>query len=274
VDVAVQEHVAVQQPSRVPTIQLRQVGIPWIAFLVLATLAWLVTVDQARGMGIGPGTMGMALPLFLGMWVAMMSAMMFPSVAPVAVLWSRSIAQRSAGIERAVRTSSFVAGYLTSWVAFGLIAFGALIGTDRLVDWSPEGAKWLGVGIFVLAGLYQLTPLKEACLRHCRSPMMQLLHYANYRGRARDLRVGTHHGAYCVGCCWGLMIVLIAVGVMNVAAMAGLAAVIFLEKLWRHGKLLSRAVGVAFLVIGALAAFYPDLLPALQNSGMAMSMGR
>jgi predicted metal-binding membrane protein len=270
--VAVQEHVAVQQhPTRVPTVQLRQVGVPWIAFLVLATLAWLVTVDQARGMGIGPGTMGMALPLFLGMWLAMMTAMMFPSVAPVAVLWSRSIAQRSEGLERAWRTSSFVAGYLASWTAFGLIGFAALIGTDRLVDWSPDGAKWLGVGIFALAGLYQLTPLKEACLRHCRSPMMQLLHYASYRGPARDLRVGTHHGAYCVGCCWGLMIVLIAVGVMNVAAMAGLAAVIFLEKLWRHGKLLSRAVGVAFLFIAAFAAFYPDLLPALQSSGMSMS---
>jgi predicted metal-binding membrane protein len=169
-----------------------------------------------------------------------------------------------------VRTSSFVAGYLTSWAGFGLLAFGALIGTNRLVDWSPDGAKWLGVGIFVLAGLYQLTPLKEACLRHCRSPMMQLLHYAGYRGQVRDLRVGAHHGAYCVGCCWGLMIVLIAVGVMNVAAMAGLAAVIFLEKLWKHGKLLSQAVGVVFLVIGALAVFYPDVLPALQSGGMSM----
>jgi predicted metal-binding membrane protein len=75
-----------------------------------------------------------------------------------------------------------------------------------------------------VAGLYQLTPFKDVCLRHCRSPLMQLLHYANFKRRWRDLRVGLHHGLYCVGCCWGLMAVLIAVGSMNVAAMAALAA--------------------------------------------------
>jgi predicted metal-binding membrane protein len=249
---------------------VRQAAIPWAVLVVLAGLAWIVTVQQARGMGVGPGTMGMAFPFFMGMWVAMMAAMMFPSVAPVAVTWTRSIARRSEGFDRAARMVSFVGGYLVAWAAFGAVAFAALIGTQRLVDVSPEAAKWLGVSIFAAAGIYQLTPLKTACLRHCRSPMMQLMHYANYRGSARDLRVGVHHGTYCVGCCWGLMVVLIAVGVMNVPAMAGLAGVIFLEKLWTRGQLLSKVVGVAFLAIAGLAIFFPSLLPALHSSAGSM----
>jgi predicted metal-binding membrane protein len=229
-------------------------------------LAWAVTIAQARGMGVGPGTMGMALPLFLAMWIAMMAAMMFPSVAPIAIMWSRAVVARSAGMERAVRIAQFVCGYLVAWGAYGLLAFGALLATERVVDTAPVAAKWLGVVIFALAGLYQLTPLKDACLRHCRSPVTALLHYASFKGPARDLRVGVHHGMYCVGCCWGLMIVLVAVGVMNVAAMAVLAAVIFLEKLWRRGPLLTRVVGVAFLAIAALAPLYPNLLPGLHAS--------
>ena len=194
---------------------LRRLAPAWLALVALAALAWVVTIDQTRGMGVGPGTMGLSLPLFLAMWVAMMAAMMFPSVAPVAILWSRSIRGRAEGLQRVRRMTAFVAGYLVAWTAYGLLAFAALLGTQRLVEASPDGAKWLGVGIFAAAGLYQLTPLKDACLRHCRSPMMALLHYASFKGQARDLRVGVHHGLYCVGCCWGLMLVLVAVGVMR-----------------------------------------------------------
>jgi predicted metal-binding membrane protein len=169
----------------------------------------------------------------------------------------------------------FVSGYLFAWAGFGLLVFFALAATERVVDGSSGAGRWLGAGVFAFAGLYQLTPLKNACLRHCRSPLMQLLQYSGWKGRARDLRVGLHHGAYCVGCCWGLMVVLLAVGVMNVAAMAGLAAVIFLEKLWRHGKLLSVLVGIAFLMIAGLVALHPSLLPALQPEGdMSGEMGR
>src|SRR5207302_2970885 len=98
-------------PGEVP---MRQAVVPWAVLLALAGLAWAVTLEQARGMGIGPGTMGMALPLFLGLWVAMMAAMMFPSVAPVAILWTRSIARRSEGMERAMRMGTFVGGYLVA----------------------------------------------------------------------------------------------------------------------------------------------------------------
>jgi predicted metal-binding membrane protein len=258
------------EPARpVPaSLPLRQLVPAWVALVALAALAWVVTVRQADGMGVGPGTMGLALPLFLLLWVVMMAAMMFPSVAPIAILWTRVIRGRSQGAVLLGRMTSFLGGYLIAWVGFGLLAFVALLGTQRLVEVSPEGAKWLGVGIFAVAGIYQLTPLKDACLRHCRSPMMALLHYGNFKGRTRDLRVGVHHGLYCVGCCWGLMLVLVAVGVMNIAAMAVLAAVIFLEKLWSHGPGLSRAVGFAFLAIAVLVPFFPSLLPGLRGAAM------
>jgi len=223
-------------------------------------------------MGLGPGTIGLALPLFVALWVAMMAAMMFPSVAPVAILWTRTIVARASGAERAMRIAQFVTGYMVAWAGYGLVAFGVLVATDRLVSDTPAAAKWLGVAVFAAAGVYQLTPLKRACLRHCRSPMTSLFHYANFKGHARDLRVGIHHGLYCVGCCWGLMIVLVAVGVMNVAAMAALAGVIFLEKLWRGGETFAKVVGVAFLVAAALVPFTPSLIPALHQmtSGMGM----
>jgi predicted metal-binding membrane protein len=128
----------------------------------------------------------------------------------------------------------------------------------------------LGAAAFLLAGLYQLGPLKRVCLLHCRNPLAHLVRYARFRPWARDLRVGAHHGLYCVGCCWGLMIVLVPLGVMNLAAMAGLAAVIFLEKLWRWGPWLTWAVGIAFLVLAVIAPFQDGLLPGLQMSGPSM----
>ena len=256
-------------PARRFGLSARELGPAWAALGVLAALAWVITLRQAQGMGIGPGTMGMALPLFLAMWVAM-TAMMFPSVAPVAILWVRAITRRAASTpkQRAVRLSAFLSGYLVAWTAYGLAAFVALLGTERLVDSSPDVAKWLGVGLFAAAGIYQFTPLKDMCLRHCRSPIMAFLRYASFKGKARDLKVGAHHGAYCVGCCWGLMIVLIAVGVMNVAAMAALAAVILLEKLSPRRGVLERLFGIVLIGFAATAAFHPELMPGLHAAGM------
>jgi predicted metal-binding membrane protein len=217
--------------------------------------------------------MGMALPLFLALWVTMMAAMMLPSMAPVAITWARAIGRGSSGLARAVRTGEFVGGYLVVWTAFGLLAYGALSLTENLADDHPDTGRWIGAAAFLLAGLYQLGPLKHVCLRHCRDPMGHLMRYAGFRPPARDLRVGVHHGAYCVGCCAGLMVVLVPLGVMNVAAMAGLAVVIFAEKLWPWGPLLGRAVGVAFLVLAVLAPFQPGLLPGLEEPMPSMDMG-
>lgn len=219
-------------------------------------------------MGIGPGTMGLSLPLFLSMWVVMMIAMMFPSVAPFVVLWTRSVSSQASNAARAGRVTLFLAGYLLAWAGCGLVAFGVFLGAGRLVASSPAGARWLGAGLLVAAGVYQLTPLKDACLSRCRSPIGSMFHYASFRDPGRDLRVGLHHGTFCVGCCWGLMVVLVAVGVMNVAVMAALAVVVFLEKLWKWGPQLSRGVGVALLIAGALAPWQPWLLPGLRAAAM------
>ncbi len=246
----------------------RQLALPWLAAAAVAVAAWAITVMKARDMGNGPGTMGLALLPFLGLWIVMMSAMMLPSVAPVAVLWTRSISGTSTGPGRVARMSMFLGGYLLAWAACGAVAFAVLAGTGRLPAASPTAAKWLGVAIFLTAGVYQLTPWKDWCLRRCRSPLGALMHYLGFRGRSRDVRVGLHHGATCAGCCWGLMIVLIAVGVMNLAVMAGLAAVIFAEKLWRHGKLFGQAVGILLVAAGILAVWFPWLLPGLHVTAM------
>jgi predicted metal-binding membrane protein len=246
----------------------RQLAPPWAALAALAAVAWAVTIVVAGNMGSGPGTMGLALLPFLGLWLVMMAAMMLPSVAPVAVLWTRVISGTSAGLERAWRMSLFLVGYLLVWVAFGAATFAALAGSQRLLTSSPAAARWLGVAIFIVAGIYQLTAWKDWCLRHCRSPIGALMYYTGFKGRGRDVRVGAHHGATCAGCCWDLMVLLIAVGVMNVAVMAALTVVIFVEKLWRHGKPFANAVGVLLVALGILAIWFPWLLPGLRASGM------
>lgn len=248
----------------------RELAVAWSLILMVVVPAWVLTVGQARDMGVEPGTMGMALPLFLLLWVTMMAAMMLPSMAPVALTWVRGIGRRSSGWGRAVRTLEFVGGYLLVWTAFGLLAYAALAFTGDLVDDHPVAGRWIGAVAFLLAGLYQLGPLKNVCLRHCRDPMSQLVRYAGFRQPARDLRVGIHHGGYCVGCCAGLMVVLVPLGVMNVAAMAGLAVVIFVEKLWSRGPLLARVVGVVFLVLAVVAPFQDWLLPGLRESAPSM----
>ncbi|MCJ0873870.1 DUF2182 domain-containing protein [Streptomyces sp. AP-93] len=261
-------HLAAPAPTR-PGVLLprRDLAAGWTLMVLIAVLAWVLTIGQARHMGMEPGTMGLALPLFLLLWVVMMAAMMLPSVAPVAITWIRGISRRPAGpAVRALHIAEFVSGYLLAWTGFGLLAYGALAVTGNLVEGNPGAGRWIGAGAFLLAGLHQFGPLKRVCLRHCRNPMFQLLRYSRFRPWAKDLRVGAHHGLYCVGCCWGLMIVLIPLGFMNVAAMAAVAAVIFLEKLWRQGPWLTWAVGIAFLVLAALAPFQDWLLPGLQDA--------
>ena len=248
----------------------RDLAAAWLLVVLIAVPAWVLTIGQARDMGVEPGTMGMALPLFLLLWVTMMAAMMLPSMAPVAITWVRGIGRQSSGWTRTARTVEFVGGYLLVWTAFGLLAYAALAITGGLVDDHPTAGRWIGAVAFLLAGLYQLGPLKNVCLRHCRDPLSHLVRYAGFRRPARDLRVGVHHGAYCVGCCAGLMVVFVPLGVMNVAAMAGLALVIFVEKLWSRGVLLSGVVGVAFLVLAVLAPFQDWMLPGLEGSMPSM----
>jgi predicted metal-binding membrane protein len=249
-------------------VSLRQLLPWWIGLCMIAALAWVVTITWAGPMGDAPGKVGLSLTAFLPIWLVMMTAMMFPSVAPMAIVWIRSVAARATTHERVSGVAWFLGGYLLAWTTFGAAVYAVLLGAGRLAEDAPGAARWVGAAIFAMAGVYQLTPMKRACLRHCRTPVGSLFHYATYRGFARDLRVGTHHGLYCVGCCWSLMVVLVAVGAMNVPAMVSLAGVILIERLWRYGLVFSRAVGVLLLVVATLAPFTPSILPGLRMSPM------
>ncbi len=236
----------------------------WATLLLLAVLAWVCTIAQARAMGNGSGTMGMALGVFLLMWTVMMAAMMFPAVAPVAILWSRGIILSAPAPTRAWRIALFITGYLIAWSGIGVIAYGAFDAFGYALQRFPNSANYFGASVFMVAGIFQFTRLKDICLRHCRSPLSALAHYASFRGPAIDLRVGLHHGLYCGGCCWGLMLVLIVVGVMNIAIMAALSGVILLEKLSARGPLVARIVGLVLLLLAGLAVVAPQLLPGLR----------
>ena len=239
----------------------------------LAAIAWLGVVHEGGGMASAPGTMGYGLAGFLGFWTVMMAAMMLPGVAPVSGLYARAIRMQAGRREtRAARVAGLVAGYLLAWAAFGLVAFAIADAAGRLAAHHPDAARWAGAAALVAAGAYQLTPAKNRCLSHCRSPLGVLLHVGGYRGRVRDVRAGLYHGAYCVGCCWNLMVALIVLGVMDLRWMAALAAVVVLERTWRYGWATAYAVGIGFIVLGLLAPSHPGLIPGL-HAPAPMPMG-
>jgi predicted metal-binding membrane protein len=241
---------------------------PQAAILLLAAaVAWLVAAGRAGSMAGMTGTMGLGLPRFVGMWTLMMAAMMLPSVAPVASMYQRSIRSH-----RALRLAGFTGGYLLAWAGAGVPAFLLTALVAQLVNDHPAWATVVAVAVFASCGVYQLTPLKSRCLKHCRSPLSLLLHYGAYRGALRDVRVGAHHGAYCLGCCWSLMALFVVLGVMNLAAMVVLAAVVLAEKLWIHGELLARVVGVAALALAVAVIWVPELAPGLHGTGQMMDM--
>ncbi|HYZ69614.1 MAG TPA: DUF2182 domain-containing protein, partial [Mycobacterium sp.] len=170
--------------------------------LVLAALAWWFTVDRMRGMDNGPGTDVGTLGWFIGIWLVMMAAMMFPSVAPTVALYASMTKKRSP-----IAPLVFTSGYLVTWTAAGLLAFGVSTVGGRIfgapLAWDRAG-RWVAGGVLVVAAAYELTPLKEVCLRHCRSPLGFLL--GSWRdGMPGALSMGAKHGAWCVGCCWALM---------------------------------------------------------------------
>ena len=225
----------------------------WIALLVVAALAWRRTLADAAMMGDAPGTMGMPLVPFLGMWVPMMAAMMLPAVAPIAILWSRAIMRAPRALERLARLTLFAAGYLFVWSAAGLAAFAAMRPIEQGLQAGYFSARTAAVAVFALAGVYQLSPLRETCLAKCRSPLTVLGIATSGPPFLRDLRAGAMHGAWCLACCWALMAVLALVGLMNVAAMVALAVFIFVEKTTRFGVQAGRVAGVLMLVAAVAA---------------------
>ena len=226
--------------------------------LVVAAVAWLVTVLMATDMGVMPGTMGLGFVGFVGAWTLMMAAMMLMSIAPFASLYSRTMRDH-----RTRRVVSLASGYLAVWGGAGVVGFGAAAGADRLATHAPGWAQATAVGTCLLCAAYQLTPLKERCLQHCRSPLGHLMHYTSLRGPLVDARVGLGHGAWCLGCCWAMMLLLVTFGVMNVVAMLVLASVIVVEKVLAPGRWFSIAIGVAALGFGVAIWINPALAPGL-----------
>ena len=245
-----------------------------LATLVLgaAFAAWLLTVREMQGMNGGPGTDLGALGWYVGAWVTMMAAMMLPAVLPVVLLFARVSGERMRRGQAAVGTPVFLAGYLAVWTAFGLAAYGIarLIVAQHFgfLGWD-RGGRYVGAGALALAAVYQLTPLKRVCLRHCRSPLALVLNHW-HEGRLGAVRMGVEHGGWCVGCCWGLMLALFALGVMSIAWMVIVAAAIFVEKVLPRGERLTAVVGALLLALAVWVAASPGSVPFLVIPGSVM----
>jgi predicted metal-binding membrane protein len=234
------------------------------ALFALAGVGWWWTARQMRGMDQGPWSGLGGLGWFLGVWLVMMAAMMFPSVAPTVALYSRLTKQRSP-----LSPLLFAAGYLVTWTGAGLGAFtlAALLGRipGDVLAWDRSG-RWVASATLVVAAVYELTPLKNVCLSKCRSPLGFLL--GSWRdGRWGALRMGAKHGAWCVGCCWALMASLFALGVMSLTWMAFVAGLIAVEKTLPWRRVATYGTAVVLLTLGVLLLAAPDAIPALTVPG-------
>jgi predicted metal-binding membrane protein len=236
------------------------------ALLLGATLAtWIVVVQRMRGMDAGPGTDLGGLGWYLGIWVTMMAAMMLPSVSPMVLLFDKISAERARRGRPFVPTWIFAAAYLGVWTVYGLAAYGLYRAVHALdpgfLHWD-SGGPYVAGALVALAGVYELTPLKSLCLRHCRSPLHFV--FTGWReGIGGAVRMGAVHGAYCVGCCWGLMILLFSLGVMSIVWMGVVAALIFAQKVLPLGDRLTRVFAVAFVAAGVWIAASPGSVPGL-----------
>src|SRR6202171_1960180 len=231
------------------------------ALLGCAAAAWLVSAGQSASMAGMGGVAMVGAGLFLVTWVVMMVAMMFPSVVPMVLTHAGTVRSRGEGT---VPTAAFVVGYLVVWLVARLVPLGVirLLGSSiapPLSGWLPR----LGGAVVVLAGAYQLTPLKNACLRACRSQLAFMGTRDLGGGGSAAGRVGISYGLYCLGSCWPLMAVLAVLGLMNLVWMAVFSVVLFLEKTWRHGVMLSRIVGAACVMLGLAVTIRPDVLHLL-----------
>jgi predicted metal-binding membrane protein len=230
---------------------------PAVLLLGAALAAWAITVERMRGMDAGPGTDLGGLGWFVGVWVTMTVAMMLPSEAPTALLVAR--------LRRGAPTLLFLGGYLLVWTVYGLIAYGIF----RLVTFLDpawlawdEGGPYVAGGVIAAAGIYELTPFKQRCLRRCRSPHVN----------RPAFRSGVTDGLYCVGSSGGLMAVLFALGVMSLVWMVIVAAAIFAEKVLPQGILLSRLLAPTLVVLGIWVAVSPSSVPGLTEPGHEPSM--
>jgi predicted metal-binding membrane protein len=248
-----------------------------VALAIVAALAWsYVMTGAGTGMSmremtriaISPGAFagrGMSMPfewtgsywfIMVAMWWDMMIAMMVPGAAPMILLYARTARYAQKGgqiVSGVIPTAAFAGGYLIVWLGFSVLATTLMFSLEQaalmssMMMWSLD--PWLSAGILLAAGVYQITPLKQTCLKHCRSPVQFLS--GHWRpGRTGAFLMGMHHGAFCVGCCWALMALLFVGGVMNLLWIAGLAIFVLIEKVVPRGEGLARAGGVACIAGG------------------------
>jgi len=241
------------------------------ALLAVAAIGWAWTAHEMRSMDAGPWTALGSLGWFLGVWVVMMTAMMFPSVSPTVALYARLMKERSP-----LRPWLFAGGYLLTWAVAGLVAYVVGVTATKVVGdalaWQNAGRELAGATVIV-AAIYEVTPLKDVCLGKCRSPLGVLL--GSWReGHIGAVRMGARNGAWCVGCCWALMASLFALGVMSVSWMAFIAGIIAVEKTvpW-HRRIVTYATSAVLLVTGILVLAAPHLLPALTIPSDMMQTG-
>jgi predicted metal-binding membrane protein len=267
------EAAQVQRRATSPRFDRAQLGLLG-ALLVLALIAWFVTDNRMGEMQSTPGMALGALGFYVTVWVVMMAAMMFPSVAPTVVMYDRlREGHRARGAGAAPdATALFVGGYLLVWTLAGLVAYG-VFELVRAIDppflaWDEAG-RYVTAGVIVAAAIYEMTPLKQGCLVKCRSPMMFLAERWRH-GRVGGLELGARHGAWCLGCCWALMAALFAVGVMSLGWMALIAAFIAAEKLLPWPVAARWTVAVLLLLLGLGIAISPADVPGFAEPGMSM----
>ena len=232
--------------------------------LGLAAIGWWWTVGEMHGMDDGPWTALGTFGWFVGVWVVMMAAMMFPSVSPTVALYARMSRSR-------VLPVAFTAGYLATWAGAGVVAFVIALVTRQAAHgtlrWDSAGQEIAGVTLLVAAG-YELTPLKDVCLGKCRSPLGTLL--GSWRaGWSGAFHMGLGNGAWCVGCCWALMASLFALGVMSVTWMAVVAGLIAIEKTLPWRRVATYGTTVVLVVLGVLMLVAPETLPGLTVPGQS-----
>jgi predicted metal-binding membrane protein len=242
------------------------------ALVSLTAVAWAYVIWLTQNMDMGGamsmpdmpsmGAMAPALApwtpadfvfVFL-MWSIMMIGMMTPSAAPMILIYARVGRQAAEQGRPLAAVGWFAAGYLLAWIGFSILATLAQWALTRAALITPmmtSASAIFGGLILITAGIYQWTPLKEVCLRHCQSPLTFIQQHGGFRrDMAGSLRVGFRHGLFCIGCCWALMVLLFVGGVMNVLWIAGLTIFVLIEKVVPAGRLISRSAGIAFIIWG------------------------
>jgi predicted metal-binding membrane protein len=210
---------------------------------------------------MGPGTDLGAFGWFAGVWVTMMAAMMLPSLSPMAVAYARGSAVEG-GSRPIGGTVLFAAGYLLVWAVAGALAYALVQGVRSLdlgfLAWDRAG-QYVAGGVILTAGLYELTPIKARCLRHCRDSRL----LGQRPGALGALAMGVEQGGFCVGCSWALMAALFALGVMSIGWMVVIAVLIAVEKLLPWEAIPSGATAALLVVLGVAVMFFPNEVPGL-----------